>query len=210
MPTFSYQPGFEHIVPDSYSCSDGCNSHYFKINKHKLNYETIHWGSTERFRLYIVPNNNPQLCLENWMLSSDLFYDAFPISVNCCINRYRNKTYIRKIQQTLDEDFSAEQAKTLEHTGNALNEGICLCNSLFKSLREQGGFDEDKLLSFAGYLDGLDFPHPNTFRAREEKRINHIKEVFDYITAHPKNINDVVTTEIIENFSQNYQKYIKR
>lgn len=94
MPTFCYQSGFEHIVPDSYSYSDGCNSHDFKIIKSQYSYTTIHEGQTERF-CDRIPNNNPKLCLENWMLSNSLWYDAYPDSINFCINGYRNITYIK-------------------------------------------------------------------------------------------------------------------
>lgn len=210
MPTFSYSPGFEHIVPDSYSCSDGCNSHRFKIIKSSSSYTTYGTYRTMRACLNRVLNDNPKLCLENWMLSNRLNYDAFPNSVNNCINGYRNITYVKKIQKTLDENFSAEQAKTLEHTYNSLHEGICLCNSLFKSLRERG-FEEKILSSFGSYLYGLGFPHPKTIHiVREEERIERIKKVFDYITTHPEIINDVVTSEMIDNFYQNYQKYVNR
>lgn len=140
MPTFPYQPGFEHIVPDSYRCSDGCNSHRFEVIKSFSSYTTIHGGRRYRSCPDRKPNDNPKLCLENWMLSNHLFYDAFPISVNRCINGYRNRTYIKNIQKTLDNNFSLEKAKTPEHTRIALSEGICLCNSLFKCLREQGRF----------------------------------------------------------------------
>lgn len=212
MPTFSYPPGFKWLIPDSYSCSDGCNSHYFKIIKSQYSYTTIHDGHTETFCLNRIPNDNPKLCLENWMLSNSLWYDTYPDSTNLCINGYRNTTYVEKIQKTIDKNFSAEQTKTLEHTRIALDEGICFCNDLFKSLKNQGGFDEDALLSFSAYLNGYRFPHLKEIlykvpkRSKEWQRINNIKKVFDYIKAHPNVMNNAITTDIIKEFYKSYKK----
>lgn len=199
MPTFCYQSGFEHIVPDSYSYSDGCNSHDFKIIKSQYSYTTIHEGQTERF-CDRIPNNNPKLCLENWMLSNSLWYDAYPNSINFCINGYRNITYIKKIQKKIDKNFSAEQAKTLEHTRIALDEGICFCNSLFKSLRKEGEFNEKILVSLGAYIGKYFSP--------DRQSVNDLEKVFNYISAHPKLIDSIVTTEMIEDFHQSYQEYI--
>ena len=206
-----YEDGFESLLPDSYACPyGGCNVCNFKIKKFDSYYQVPVMGScTLAGCLYSGDHNNQKLCFKNWMLSDGLSYDDLPLPVNRCINGYRNITYVKK-QQKLDKNFSLEESKAPEHTSIALSEGIPACKKLFNFLEEEGRFNEDEISYFSIYLGHRNFQNPyrSSFMTVGEETIKIQKAFFDYLSANFNDNNGIITSEMLEQFEQQYQEYL--
>ena len=103
-----YDDGFKSLVPDSYTCPYSCNSCRFKIKKFDSYYQIPEGGACTL--LGCPPSLHEKeekiidykLCFENWIFSDWLSYNNLSLSLERCINGYRNITYVKQ-QQILDK-----------------------------------------------------------------------------------------------------------
>ena len=209
---------FKSIIPDYYTCPYTYgNTCGFGIVKFDRNYAISHQGCTEGYRTYVDPeldrkynskySNNLSLYFDNWMLSRTIEYDNYSVFVNNCINGYRNITYVKQ-QQAIDSNFTSEDVTTPKHTYIALNNAIAPSIELYESLCDACKFDEKHLISFSYYLGSHSFlNHFRDFSARKPEHIESVKDIFDYVVAHPNIAGSIVTEEIVTEFQQQYRIY---
>ena len=209
---------FKNITPDRYTCPWHHGNHCcINILKFDSGYIIQNDGCTEAFRPdFPEPKLGYEAHFNNWMLSSDLyfFYDEnnfsndpdywnFSYFINNCINGYRNITYVKQ-QKKLDNSFNWEKSATPEHTYIALNNAVEPSIKLYKILQNLGRFDVNQLYNFSSYMERFCFN-----KKSEDREIDEIKEIFDYITSRLNNIDNILTNEVVEEFQQNYKIYKK-
>ncbi|MEM9274227.1 MAG: hypothetical protein AAGA80_14870 [Cyanobacteria bacterium P01_F01_bin.143] len=224
-----YDDGFKSLVPDFYVCPYSCNSCRFKIKKFDSYYQIPEGGACTL--LGCPPSLHEKeektidykLCFENWIFSDSLSYNNLSLSLERCINGYRNITYVKQ-QQILDKNFSLEDSQTLEHTYLALGKGISACKKLFKSL-EEGRFNKREISSFSMYLENRYFMNPFRdcyfslgeepkglsqlcFNSFDKDKVKSQKEILNYLSKNYHEKNEIITNELIEQFKQEYQKYL--
>ena len=91
-----YEDGLKSLMPDSYTCHDGCNVCNFKIKKFDSYYQVVGSSCTAKACGPGVYKKGYKLCIKNWILSDYVSYKDLPLSVERCINGYKNITYIKK------------------------------------------------------------------------------------------------------------------
>ncbi|MEM8722486.1 MAG: hypothetical protein AAGE84_24870 [Cyanobacteria bacterium P01_G01_bin.39] len=197
------------IVPDSYSCPQGCNTCNFGLLKIGIFYLktpisascTLLGCSLDKY------TEEHQLCSKNWIKSTRLSYKKLPGFVNYCINDYRNITYVQQLNKRRDIEINLADSQTRKHTKIALHQGIKGCNKIYNLLRQNANFNETKLLKLGIYMNWRDKINSNNRLTNylNSQDIIELKEIFDYLKVNQHQSQEIISNDIIEQFQQEYE-----
>ena len=200
---------FQSIIPDSYSCPEGCNTCSFKILKFGLFYGSINASCT---LLGCSPGSYKQehrLCRKDWKKSQRLDYQRLPKFTNYCLNDYRNITYIERQNRT-NHNFTRRDSQSLRHTRLALSQGIESCNKLHNWLKTENQFNDKELLKLATYMRirGVLNSKNRLTRYLSKEDIIKLKEIFDFINENRNRFDRIISKIMLQQFEQEYNLVI--
>lgn len=201
------------IVPDYFTCFDGCNTCYFRIRKIGSFNKIIDEGCTELFCLGEIPETELeefQKCSNNWLFSRSIGYDRLSNFANNCVNGYRNFTYVEHKQEETP-GFSLSDLQTVKYTREALTEGIVACRDLEIFLQRKANFNQKAIDNFGVYLREPRFTNPYDYSYTVTGMLESIqnqKSIFDYLSENHHNFSNLVTSKMIDKFSAGYASYL--
>ena len=200
---------FQSIVPDSYSCPQGCNSCSVDIHKLGLFYGGINASCTLLGCSLDSYKEEHRLCMKDWKKSQRLDYKNLPKFTNYCLNDYRNVTYLERQKET-NLEFTITNSQSLIRTRQAISQGMEGCTKVYNRLKQENRFSDEELLKLGTYLRIRETLNSNYRLTRNLARedIIKIKEIFDYLVIDRERFQDVISNTMLQQFQKEYNLVI--